>query len=199
MLYKFLNSKKGFTLAEIMVVVVVMSILVAVAVPILITSIKTQKINDCKNQCTVIETAVRQAMYGMMDNGKKQSKITFIRSSPNGNVDCSDGAFGTKQFFKLTDKKEDSDDPCFTLAELRGGYRPATIEDYNGGCDAGYYLKKKKYDEKFDGAESPVYFYTFLSNQEVPVCPFQEDNKGEPYFYYVLADGSVHCSCPECQ
>lgn len=195
MLYKLLNSKKGFTLTEILVVVLIMSILVAVAVPILMVSIKTQRINDCKNQCTVIETAVRQAMYGMMDNGKKQSKITFIRSSPNGNVGCSDDEIaGVGKYFKLS-----ADTNCFTLAELRGGYRPATIEDYNGGCDAGYYLKKKKYDEKFDGAESPVYFYTFLSNQEVPVCPFQEDNKGEPYFYYVLADGSVHCSCPECQ
>ena len=192
MLYKFLNSKKGFTLTEIMVVVLIMSILVAVAVPILITSIKTQKINDCKNQCTVIETAVKQAMFGMMDNGKKQSKITFIRSSSNGNVDCSDGAFGAKQFFKLTDKKEGGD-ACFTLADLRGGYRPASIEDYNDGCDAGYYLKKKKYDENNGGTAR--YFYEFLSNQEVPVCPFEEDNEGEPYFYYVLEDGSVHCTC----
>ena len=33
-MFKFLKSKKGFTLVELMIVVVIMAILVAVAVPI---------------------------------------------------------------------------------------------------------------------------------------------------------------------
>ena len=38
-----------------------------------------------------------------------------------------------------------SDDTCFTLGELRGGYRPDNIVDYKEGCDLGYYLKKRDY------------------------------------------------------
>ncbi len=169
MLYKFLVSKKGFTLTELMVVIVVMSVLVAVAVPVFNLALDVQKRNDCQNQRKVIETAVKQAMYGMIDHGKKQEKIKLPED---------------QTYLKLTGGTD-----CFTLGVLRGGYRPDTITEYRDGCAQGYYLKKKSMEN--------VYFYTFLSNQEIPVCPFTDKNNS--YYYYIDENGSVYCSCAECQ
>lgn len=85
-------------------------------------------------------------------------------------------------------------DDCFTLGALRGGYRPLTKEDdpvegldYKEGCEKGYWLKKK--------ALADVKFYTYLDNHEVPVCPFADKTNSQGYYYYVLEDGTVHCTC----
>lgn len=46
-MYKFLKSKKGFTLVELMIVVVIMAILVAVAVPIFSSVTKNAQKRTC--------------------------------------------------------------------------------------------------------------------------------------------------------
>ncbi len=209
MLYKYLNSKKGFTLTELMAVVVVLAVLVAVAVPILDLGVKKQREDECRNQRLVIETTVKQAMFGMIDNGERQPKITFKCTVVGAgdldgyNITASDAIIGEENpagdgyCFILTDDP----DTCFTLAQLRGGYRPGSamafmnqgLDDYKKGCDDGYYLKKIKYQMENGYKGTP--FYEFLDNKEVPVCPFQEKNDGAPYYYYVLEDGTVHCTC----
>lgn len=223
MLYKFFLSKKGFTLTELMVVATILGILTAIAVPVFGAVMHQQRLSDCKNQCTVISTTVRQAMYGMMDSGKRQPKIIFSKADAT-RVKKFDG----KTCFVLT-----GDDKCFTLGDLRGGYRSAVADQddypnynkteytYNDGCayDEDYVnsLKAKGVTDadipkepktnpsatcflkKEHLANKP--FYEYLDNMEVPVCPFadyEDEDDNNNYYYYVLEDGSVRCSNPEC-
>ena len=81
-MFKFLLSKKGFTITEIFTVVTILAILTAVAVPLFHSGIKKQHQNECQNNRTIISTAVEQVMYGMVDNGKKQESL----KDENGNI-----------------------------------------------------------------------------------------------------------------
>lgn len=214
MLYKFFNSKKGFTLVELLVVVVILSVLVAVAVPVFDTGLKRQKKEDCRNQRLVIETTVKQAMFGMIDNGKKQPQIYFENCTSDtqypgdGVENTADDDYVGKACFVFTypAKAEGettqktpyiSGAKVFTLGDLRGGYRGNPNLDYRKYCEAPYnnYLKKQ--------ALANDAFYIYLDNQEIPVCPFadfedDEKDKTNNYYYYVFLDGTVLCSCPEC-
>lgn len=200
MLYRFLISKKGFTMMEMLIVVAVVGILVAVAVPIFDGSLKVQKRNDCRNQKLVIETAVKQAMYGMLDNGRRQEEIgiaywpdgdQILKKQYNPN-DTSlklniDAKYDYKYFTKLDDK--------LTLGKIRGGYRDINqYPDYKDGCEIqNRFLKKQKLEN--------VEFYRFLDNQEIPVCPFadyENSDTKDDYYYCIFYDGTVCCTCPEC-
>ena len=185
---------------EILIVVIILGILTAFAVPVFSASMKKQRQNECANQRTVISTAVKQVMSGMVDNGKKQDVISFkttdVKKEDTNNpdkvttyteiTDCSvsDPSVTSQKHFKLTD-----DETCFTIGDIRGGYRHSDNYDYDEGCDQGHYLKKL--------ALADDEFYKYLQNGDMPVCPFDDEDNPQ-YFYYVLADGSVLCSCPEC-
>lgn len=193
-MFKFFLSKKGFTLTEILVCVVMLTILVAVGVPIFASNNKKIKRNDCANQRQTISTAVQEAMMGMMDSGKKQPVINFDLAdsshvstySANDVAGDADDAYAGKKCFIL---KEGDD--CFTLGDVRGGYRNTSINpEYRDGIiNEGKYLKKQRL--------ANALFYVYLGNAEVPVCPFAEDDNTE-YHYYIFEDGTVLCDCPEC-
>ena len=183
---KLFNSKKGFTLVEILIVIVLLGILVAVAIPIY-TGISNQKrLDDCTANRIVISTVVQEAMVGMIDNGKKQDVITMEYADPAHVVfspsDFPDGYANVKCFMLTKDELTG-----FTLGDIRGGYR--TNGDYNIGCETGHYLKRQNLAD--------VKFYTYLANQEIPQCAFQESHN-KNYHYYIFSDATVLCDCPEC-
>lgn len=183
---RFLNTKKGFTLTELLIVVTIMGILVAVAVPVYNYSTENQKKNDCLMNREVIETVVEEVMTGMIDNGKKQTTINMSLANPLRVVDSPANfpePYNSVKCFKLT-----FDENAFTLGDIRGGYRVSG--DYDGGCEAGYFLKRA------DLAE--VKFYKYLASGELPYCSFNEEDGPQKYYYYVFSDGTVLCDCPEC-
>ncbi|MEG2193078.1 MAG: type II secretion system protein, partial [Oscillospiraceae bacterium] len=57
---KLFKDKKGFTLVELMVVVAIMGILVAVAVPVYNNATKKAAKQTCDTNCRTIESAIMQ-------------------------------------------------------------------------------------------------------------------------------------------
>lgn len=200
MLYRFLISQKGFTMMEMLIAVAVLGILVSVAVPVFDAALKVQRRNDCRNQELVLETAVMQAMYGMLDNGRRQEEIDianwpdggeFYKSqyNPNdSNLKLNLDSEYDYKYFTILDEK-------LTLGKIRGGYRDIyQYPDYRDGCEQQKcFLKKQKLEN--------VEFYRFLDNQELPVCPFanyENEKTDDNYFYCIFYDGTVCCTSPEC-
>ena len=192
MLYRYLLSKKGFTMMEMLIAVLVLGVLVGVAVPIFSNVIALRKKQDCNNQTIIVNGLVLEAMTGMMDNGKKQPKIYFNKVQGDHKTTYpetpgdSDNAYEGKECFILRPTGDGY--VAFTLGDLRGGYRDINIRDYNEGCDAGFFLKKKKLEN--------VMFYTYCANHEYPICPFSDED--DPIYYYIFEDGTVLCPNEAC-
>lgn len=72
-----LMSKKGFTLVELMIVVVILGILVAVAVPIFGAVTKNARIKSCKSNQRVIKGNLET----YMTTGNNGDAITFAAST----------------------------------------------------------------------------------------------------------------------
>lgn len=206
MLYSFFLSKKGYTFVEVLIVVALLGILVAVGVPVFGGGLAAQKKKDCNNQSQVVETAFKETLGGMIDNGRAQDEVDFnlvkVRNPSlvttylgDGENDTADDGYVNKECIMLT--KEDG--RVLTIGDIRGGYRQDygqytdDADGYRLGCDDGHYLKKKALEN------DP--FYVTLYNEEIPVCPFADfentDTKDD-YHYYIFADGTVLCDCPHC-
>lgn len=57
---KLSHDKNGFTLVELMIVVVIMGILVAIAIPVYNAVTKNAKAKTCHSNCEILEKAVTQ-------------------------------------------------------------------------------------------------------------------------------------------
>lgn len=239
-MFKFLISKKGFTLVELAICVLVLGILTAIAIPVFSISLKSKKIEDCKSNRIIIESTIEEVMLGYMDNGRPQrlyddgnysddlndkysdndvNPLTMFFWKPLTSLTTVEYKGETVKCFKLTNDEENL---IFTISDIRGGwngkYDPEEIvdctevrdsDDYINGCltvyddkdsterviiqENRFYLKKREL------AKTPFYTYLDLSmyRGDVPKCPFS--TKNNTYFYYILEDGSVICSCPHCQ
>ena len=86
-MFKFMKSKKGFTLVELMIVVVIMAILVAVAVPIFSAVTKNARIKTCAANRREIVSQVNGYLMGNIDGKQHRSAGSFTITS--------DGSKGT--------------------------------------------------------------------------------------------------------
>jgi type IV pilus assembly protein PilA len=94
MLKLFMRSKKGFTLVELMVVVVILGILVAIAVPIYNNVTGDAQKKACAANERTLEGAV--AMYQAANGGKMPDNLNvlvpgFIEAVPTCPVDGTSG------------------------------------------------------------------------------------------------------------
>ena len=82
-MFKFLKSKKGFTLVELMIVVVIMAILVAVAVPIYSAVTKNARVKTCAGNRREIVSQVNNFIMGSVD-GKQHTESGSFKISSDG-------------------------------------------------------------------------------------------------------------------
>jgi prepilin-type N-terminal cleavage/methylation domain-containing protein len=80
-------NKKGFTLVEIMIVVLIIGLLAAIAIPNFIKARKTTQMNACIDNMRVIEGAVEQA-----------------KMAGDNEIDYPDDLVGTDKYIKVEPK-----------------------------------------------------------------------------------------------
>ncbi len=87
-MFKFLKSKKGFTLVELMIVVVIMAILVAVAVPIYSAVTANAKKKTCI--ANMREIVAQLNNYAMSQGKNLKGTITISSDGSKGSVESGD-------------------------------------------------------------------------------------------------------------
>ena len=105
---KLFKNKKGFTLVELMVVVAIMGVLVAVAIPVFNNVTKKAKVQTCATNCRTIEGAISQ-MKTLEQSTEDLSKSVTLTAEN----------FKTEKFYNSTlDKfiKEFPTDATYTIA-----------------------------------------------------------------------------------
>lgn len=99
MLKMFIKKKKGFTLVELMVVVAIIGILVAIAVPVYNNSQATAKTNACKANLRTINGAIQ--MYNASESTAATSIADLVPNYLAVEPKCPDG--GTYTFVAAGD------------------------------------------------------------------------------------------------
>lgn len=75
-----MRFRKGLTLIELLIVVIILGALAAIAIPRITTSATTAKINACKTNVDTLNTVIE--MYNV-DNGSYPSALTDVTSDVN--------------------------------------------------------------------------------------------------------------------
>jgi prepilin-type N-terminal cleavage/methylation domain-containing protein len=107
---KFVNNQHGFTLVELMIVIVIVGILAAVAIPIYQGNVKKAKMSECDAAMGTIRTSLR---VFFAEHGRYPiftGAVTGLGDSINiAPVDLSG------KFFATTDYSLESDDSTYTI------------------------------------------------------------------------------------
>ncbi len=85
-----MNSKRGVTLVELLIVVLILGALAAIAIPRLSQSAQTAKINACKTNIDLINSQIE--LYAAENDGSYPANLTVITNSttyfPDGPPQC---------------------------------------------------------------------------------------------------------------
>lgn len=115
-------NKKGFSLVELMIVVVIMGILVAVAIPLYNAVTGNAEANTCGSNQRMVRGAF--ANWVIMDNENTAYKIFKDgKTSYNGKTDTDDTAVFTQDFLDRFDEGH------FPICPTNGCYYTVTIVD----------------------------------------------------------------------
>ena len=139
-MFKFLKSKKGFTLVELMIVVVIMAILVAVAVPIYSAVTANARKKTCiGNQREIVSQINNHVMTApeiikLADNSQGTIRIT-TNEAGDGLADT-DGVTGADTVFEDAATFMDMfNDSNFPFCPDKNSYLDVTVKT---GVDDGY-------------------------------------------------------------
>lgn len=132
---KFINNQRGFTLVELMIVIVIVGILAAVAVPIYQANVKKAKMSECDAALGTIRTALRVYYAG----NSKYPTATDQQVTAVTGLDIS-AADLTGRYFAASDYTLTSTDSTYTIKctkdEIFGSGNARTLNhlgEFSGG------------------------------------------------------------------
>lgn len=95
-----MRRRKGLTLMELLIVVIILGALAAIAIPRITTSATTAKINACKTNVDTLNTSIE--MYNV-DTGSYPSALTDVTADANYFPDGAPGCpFNTAYSYSAT-------------------------------------------------------------------------------------------------